>query len=58
MRFDVPVIGVETIEIAAESKISVIAVEAHRTLLLERDAVTERAKEAELTLFGYSGSDR
>jgi DUF1009 family protein len=39
MRFDVPVIGVETVRIAAESGVRVIAVEAEKTLLLERDAV-------------------
>src|SRR5213595_1673008 len=39
VRFDVPVIGVETVRIAAESGIRVIAVEAGKTLLLERDAV-------------------
>ena len=39
MRFDVPVIGVETVRIAAESGVHVIAVEAGKTLLLERDAV-------------------
>src|SRR5213083_2412036 len=33
MRFDVPVIGVETIRIAAEAKLRVIAVEAGKTLL-------------------------
>ncbi len=38
MRFDVPVIGVETVRIAAESGVRVIAVEAGKTLLLERDA--------------------
>jgi DUF1009 family protein len=32
MRFDVPVIGVETIRIATEAKLRVIAVEARRTL--------------------------
>src|SRR5437870_7229807 len=39
MRFDVPVIGVETIRIAAEARLRVIAVEARKTLLLERDAI-------------------
>src|SRR5262245_20068197 len=43
MRFDVPVIGVETIRIAAESGVRVIAVEAGRTLLLERNALTSLA---------------
>jgi len=39
MRFDVPVIGVETVRIAAESGVRVIAIEARKTLLLERDAI-------------------
>jgi DUF1009 family protein len=39
MRFDVPVIGVDTVRVAAESGVRVIAVEAGKTLLLERDAV-------------------
>ena len=36
LRFDVPVIGVETVRIAAEANVRVIAVEAGRTLLLEK----------------------
>jgi len=44
MRFDVPVIGVETIRVAAESGVRVIAVEAGKTLLLERDTVIALAK--------------
>jgi DUF1009 family protein len=39
MRFDVPVIGVETIRVASESGVRVVAVEAGKTLLLERDAI-------------------
>ena len=45
MRFDVPVIGVETVRIAAESGVRVIAVEAGKTLLLERDAVIALAND-------------
>ncbi len=43
MRFDVPVIGVETIRVAAEAKLRVIAIEAGKTLLLERDAILDFA---------------
>jgi DUF1009 family protein len=50
MRFDVPVIGVATIEVAAEARLRVIAVEAGRTLLLERDAVVERAARAGISI--------
>jgi DUF1009 family protein len=52
MRFDVPVIGVESMRVAAEAKIRVIAVEAGQTLLLEREAVMELARDASISLAG------
>jgi UDP-2,3-diacylglucosamine hydrolase len=52
MRFDVPVIGVGTIRIAAESRLRVIAIEAGRTLLLERDAIVDLAGGAKISLVG------
>ena len=51
MRFDVPVIGVETVRIAAESGVRVIAVEAGKTLLLERDAVIALANGSNMSVF-------
>ena len=50
MRFDVPVIGVATISVAAEAHIRVIAVEAGRTLLLEKEAVMEQANRANISI--------
>jgi len=50
MRFDVPVIGVETIRIAAESGVRVIAVEAGKTLLLERDAIIALANGSNMSV--------
>ena len=50
MRFDVPVIGVETVRIAAESAVRVIAVESGKTLLLERDAITDLANRANISI--------
>jgi hypothetical protein len=52
MRFDVPVIGVETIRIAAEAKLRVIAVEAGKTLLLESDAIFDLAKSSNISILG------
>src|SRR5438552_1442830 len=52
MRFDVPVIGRETISVAAEAKIRVIALEASRTLLLEKQDVIRAAQNAKISLFG------
>ena len=50
MRFDVPVIGVETIRIAVEAKLRVIAVEAGKTLLLERDAIVDLANRSRISI--------
>jgi len=46
------VIGVETIRVAGEAGIRVIAVEAGRTLLLEKERVLKAAQEAKLSLIG------
>jgi DUF1009 family protein len=50
MRFDAPVIGVETIRVAAEAKFRVIAIEAGKTLLLERDAISKLADRSKLSI--------
>jgi len=50
MRFDVPVMGVETIRIAAETRLRVIAVEAGKTLLLERNAIVDLANRSKISV--------
>lgn len=50
MRFDVPVIGVETIRVASDVKLRVIAVEAGKTLLLERQAIVDLALRSKITI--------
>jgi UDP-2,3-diacylglucosamine hydrolase len=50
MRFDAPVIGVETIRVAVEGKLRVIAVEAGKTLLLERKAIADLADRSKLSI--------
>jgi len=50
MRFDVPVIGVETVRIAAESGVRIVAVEAEKTLLLERDALIALANSSNMSV--------
>ena len=52
MRFDVPVIGLETIRIAAEARLRVIAIEAGKTLLLERDAIVDLANRSKISIVG------
>src|SRR3954466_15264121 len=50
MRFDVPVIGVATLEVAGEAHLRVIAVEAGRTLLLDKDAVIAAAERSNISI--------
>jgi DUF1009 family protein len=50
-RFDVPVIGVRTLEKAREAGVRVIACEARRTLLLDRTRVVELAEKEKISLF-------
>ncbi len=52
MRFDVPVIGTETLRIATDAKVRAIAVEAGRTLLLEKAALIDLAERSKITLVG------
>jgi DUF1009 family protein len=50
MRFDVPVIGLETLRVAAEAGLRAIAVEATRTLLLEKDAIVDLANHSKISI--------
>ena len=52
MRFDVPVIGTKTLEIAAESGIRIIGVESGATLLLDRPKVCALAESLSITIYG------
>ncbi|MGI8481878.1 MAG: LpxI family protein [Chthoniobacterales bacterium] len=52
MRFDVPVIGVETIRIAGATGIAVIAIEAGRTLLLEKEQIIAEANRHGISIIG------
>ena len=52
MRFDVPVIGPRTLEVAAAAGVNAIAVEAGRTLLLQEDQLRELANQHHITLWG------
>ena len=52
MRFDVPVIGPETIAVAVEARIRVIALEAGRALLLQKEDVVRAAQDAKISIYG------
>jgi UDP-2,3-diacylglucosamine hydrolase len=48
----VPVAGVETIAVMAETGTSIMAVDAGRTLLLDREEMIRRADEARICVVG------
>ncbi len=52
MRFDVPVIGLRTIEVMQRSNASVLAVDAGKTLLFERPRLLEAADQAGIAIVG------
>jgi DUF1009 family protein len=52
LLFDVPVAGLETIPVMRETGATVLAVEAGRTLLLDKEKMIEAANEAEISIFG------
>ena len=50
MRFDIPVIGLHTMKILKKVKASSLAVEAGRTILLEREKIIEQADSLKICL--------
>jgi hypothetical protein len=52
MRFDVPVVGTKTLEVAAEAGIRIIGVEAGSTILLNRPKVCALAESLSITIYG------
>jgi DUF1009 family protein len=52
MRFDVPVVGVRTVETMMRAGATCLSVEAGRTLLFDREALLERAAAAGIAIVG------
>jgi len=58
MRFDVPCIGLKTIETCAAARISVLALEAGKTLVLEQEEVEMLARKHRVSVVTVSGVDQ
>jgi UDP-2,3-diacylglucosamine hydrolase len=54
MRFDVPVIGLKTIEVMRRSNATALAIDARRTLLFDRDALIEAANAADMAIQAFA----
>lgn len=57
MRFDVPTIGLKTIQVLCEAKAEVLAFEAGKTLFLEQELVIAEADQAKISLVGICEED-
>ncbi|HKV28224.1 MAG TPA: UDP-2,3-diacylglucosamine diphosphatase LpxI [Candidatus Acidoferrales bacterium] len=54
MRFDVPVVGLRTIEVMKRSKATALAVDAERTLLFDRERLLVAADEARMAIEAFA----
>ncbi len=55
MRFDVPVVGIDTLESMREVDARVLAVEAKKSIILNKDKLIEKSDRAGITIVGYIG---
>src|SRR5450755_823693 len=53
MLFDVPVVGPATVGVMSETRTTALAVDAGRTLLLDKETMLRLANEAGITVIGY-----
>jgi UDP-2,3-diacylglucosamine hydrolase len=54
MRFDVPVIGLKTIDVMRRSNATALAIDAGRTLLFDRDELIRAADDAEIAIEAFA----
>ena len=57
LLFDVPVVGLETITVMRETGTTVLAVDAGRTLMLDREEMIRSANELDISIVGYEAQD-
>jgi DUF1009 family protein len=53
MRFDLPVVGLRTLEVAVECNVTALAVDPEKTLIVDKQRFLDRADEIELAVVGY-----
>jgi DUF1009 family protein len=55
MRFDVPAVGLDTLRAMVEVRARVLALEAHKTILLQKERFLQEAEEGGISVVGYRG---
>ncbi|MEW6054726.1 MAG: UDP-2,3-diacylglucosamine diphosphatase LpxI [Nitrospirota bacterium] len=54
MRFDVPAVGLQTLSAMKEVRAKVLAVEAHKSLILDKNTLIDEANTTKIVIVGYS----
>jgi DUF1009 family protein len=57
LRFDLPAVGPRTIEVMRSVKASVLAVEAGRSVMLDRELLISQAEEAGISVIGLTRAE-
>lgn len=57
VRFDVPAVGMKTLQSMIDSQCKVLAMEAKRTIFVEQDAVLQKANELGIVICAVEGAD-
>ena len=57
LRFDLPSVGVKTVESMKEVRASVLAVQAGRTLMFDKEELVDAAQRAEIAIVGIDGEN-
>jgi len=58
MRFDLPVLGMKTLEVSRECNVSALAVDSGKTLIIEKSRFLESADEMGLTVLGFDANEQ
>ena len=58
MRFDVPVVGVSTIEAMKTAGATILSVDAEKTLMIDGEAIVKAADEAGICIVGRPGINK
>lgn len=57
MRFDLPVLGLKTLEVAEECNVTAIAVDPGKTLIIDKTRFLERADEIKISVVGFQANE-
>ncbi len=55
MRFDVPVVGMDTLKAMTEARARVLAIEVKKSILLNRDELLKKADKSKISVVGFNG---